>query len=70
MNEIKNNDLSKVVKLCYVFRLFGNSNAIHGSVDFETNNTYVRELQLGKENNDEYEITFFHLDIKIRDGYV
>ena len=45
-------------------------NSIKDGGIFETNyiNIYLEYFELGKENTDKHEASFFNLDIKVRDG--
>ena len=69
MNELKKNDLIKARKLCNIFRFIDDLNSINDGGEFERNfsKIYPEELQLSKENTDNYEASVLDLDIKIKD---
>ena len=69
MNELMKNDLIKARKRCNIFRFIDDLNSINDGGEFESNysNVYPEELQLGKENTDEHEVSILDLNIKRKD---
>ena len=61
MDELKKNDLIKARKFCNSFRFIDDLNSINDDGKFESScsNIYPVELQLGKENTDKHETSFF-----------
>ena len=64
MNELKKQEN------CNIFRFIHDLNSINDGEEFQSSysNIYPEVLQLGKENADKNEASFFDLDIKIKTG--
>ena len=70
MDSLKRNDLIRARKLCNIFRFIDDLSALNDGGEFENNyrDIYPEELELGKENKDNYEASFLDLQIKIENG--
>ena len=60
MNELKKKDLIRARKLCNIFRIIDDLNAINDAGEFENNyqHIYPEELELGKENSNNLDASF------------